>query len=101
MFFEPHTFWHIALPLSRPALAALGTITFVTMWNSYFLPLILLNSANNLTLPMGIALRLPFGDNGSSVFMAAVSLSVLPTLLVFVVAQRWIIETMTRVGIKG
>ena len=92
----------VVLPLSRPALGALGTICFVTMWNAYLLPLILLNSTDNETLPLGIlSLRLPFGDAGSSVFMAAVSMSVIPCLIVFLIGQRWIIETMTRAGVKG
>ena len=94
-------FWRIALPLSRPTMAALGTITFVTMWNQYFLPLVLLNSTEKQTLPLGIlSLRLPFGDAGSSSFMAAVTLSVLPVLVIFLIAQRWLVETMSRTGIK-
>jgi multiple sugar transport system permease protein len=92
----------VVLPLAKPALGALGTITFVTMWNSYLVPLIMLSKTENLTLPLGIlSLRLPFGDAGSSVFMAAVALSVLPVLLIFLIGQRWIIETMTRAGVKG
>ena len=38
------TFWRVALPLAKPALASLGIITFVNTWNSYFLPLVFLNS---------------------------------------------------------
>ena len=95
-------FWRIALPLVQPTTAALATITFVSMWNQYFLPLILINSTDQMTLPLGVlSLRLPFGDSGSSIFMAAVTASVLPCLLIFLLAQRWLVQTMARSGIRG
>jgi len=55
-----------------------------------------------MTLPLGItALRGYLASNSASVIMAAVSLAILPVLLVFLVAQRWFIEGVTRSGIKG
>ena len=96
------SFAQIALPLAGPALATLGIITFNAIWNSYFLPLIFLNSWHKMTLPQGIALltgRMSAGD--PSVVMAAVVWAILPVLLVFIAAQRWIIEALTRSGIKG
>ena len=96
------TFVQIALPLAGPALATLGIITFNAIWNSYFLPLIFLNSWDNMTLPQGIALLTGYmGSGNPAVVMAAVTMAILPVLFVFLIAQRWIIEALTRSGLKG
>ena len=96
------SFMQIALPLAGPALATLGIITFNAIWNSYFLPLIFLNSWHKMTLPQGIALLTGYmGSGNPSVVMAAVTMAILPVLIVFILAQRWIIEALTRSGLKG
>lgn len=95
------TFWRIALPLSTPALAALGIITFNATWNAYFYPLIFLNSWDKMTLPQGIALLQGYMQSGNpSIIMAAVTLAILPVLIAFIFAQRWIVEAFARTGIK-
>ena len=96
------TFVQIALPLAKPALATLGIITFNAIWNSYFLPLIFLSSWDKMTLPQGVALLTGYmGSGNPSVVMAAVTMAILPVLFVFLIAQRWIIEALTRSGLKG
>ena len=96
------SFLQIALPLAGPAMATLGIITFNATWNAYFLPLIFLNSWHKMTLPQGIALLTGYmGSGNPSVVMAAVTMAILPVLFVFLVAQRWIIEALTRSGLKG
>ena len=96
------SFLQIAMPLAGPALATLGIITFNAIWNSYFLPLIFLNSWGKMTLPQGIALLTGYmGSGNPSVVMAAVTMAILPVLAVFIFAQRWIIEALTRSGLKG
>ena len=92
----------VALPLSGPALAALGIISFNTTWNSYFYPLIFLNSWEKMTLPQGIALLQGYMQSGNpAVVMAAVTLAILPILIVFVLAQRWIVDAFVHSGLKG
>ncbi|MCY3867483.1 MAG: carbohydrate ABC transporter permease, partial [Chloroflexi bacterium] len=77
-------------------------ITFNAIWNSYFLPLIFLNSWDNMTLPQGIAMLSGYmGAGNPSVVMAAVTMAIIPVLIVFIAAQRWIIEALTRSGLKG
>lgn len=99
---QVRTFLQIALPLAGPALATLGIITFNAIWNSYFLPLIFLNSWDNMTLPQGVALLTGYmGAGNPAVVMAAVTMAILPVLMVFIIAQRWIIEALTRSGLKG
>ena len=96
------TFLRVALPLAGPSLAALTIISFNNTWNNYFYPLVFLNTWEKMTLPLGItALRGYMASNSASVVMAAVSLAILPVLLVFLLAQRWFIAGITRTGIKG
>jgi multiple sugar transport system permease protein len=96
------TFWRIALPLAKPALASLGIVTFVNTWNSYFLPLVFLNSWEKMTLPLGMfALSNVYGSGNVSVIMAAVVLAIGPLLVLFLVAQRYIISGMVGSAVKG
>jgi multiple sugar transport system permease protein len=95
-------FWRVALPLAKPALAALAIITFTNTWNSYFLPLVFLNSWQKMTLPLGMfALSNVYGAGNVSVIMAAVTLAICPVLILFLVAQRQIISGMVGSAIKG
>jgi multiple sugar transport system permease protein len=96
------TFVRIALPLAGPVLSALAILTFNGTWNAYFTPLIFINSWEKMTLPLGMAaLRSYMGSGNPSVILAAVTLAILPVLVIFLAAQRWIIEGITTTGIKG
>ncbi len=96
------SFLQIALPLAGPAMATLAIITFNATWNAYFLPLVFLNSWHKMTLPQGIALLTGYmGSGNPSVVMAAVTMAIIPVLIVFIALQRWIIEALTRSGLKG
>jgi multiple sugar transport system permease protein len=94
-------FARIALPLVRPAVAALCIFTFLGNWNAFIWPLIVIQSPAMRTLPVGIALF--SGEAGSAwhLIMAASSLAVLPVLAVFIILQRQIIEGIVLTGLKG
>jgi len=94
-------FLRIALPLVRPALAALGIFTFLGNWNAFIWPLIVIQTPAMRTLPVGITLF--SGEAGSSwhLIMAASSLAVLPVLAVFIILQRQIIEGVVLTGLRG
>jgi multiple sugar transport system permease protein len=94
-------YWRIALPQIRPALAALCIFTFLGNWNAFLWPLIVIQSADMRTLPVGIALF--SGEAGSSwnLIMASSALAVLPVLGVFAVLQRQIIEGVTLTGLRS
>lgn len=95
-------FWRVALPLAKPALAALAIITYTNTWNSYFLPLVFLNSWEKMTLPLGMfALSNVYGAGNVSVIMAAVGLAICPVLILFLAAQRHIISGMVGSALKG
>jgi len=93
-------FWRITLPLSRPILATVGIITFVSSWNSYILPLILLNSEEMFPWPLGMmAYRGEFATEWQLV-LAFITLTILPTVIVFFAAQRHIIAGLTAGAVK-
>jgi multiple sugar transport system permease protein len=96
------TYLYIALPLVKPALATLAVVTFLASWNAYFAPIVFLNDLSETTLPPAlVAILGPYRSGNLAILMAATAIAVLPCLLVFLVAQRWIIETLTRTGLKG
>jgi multiple sugar transport system permease protein len=94
-------YWRIALPQVRPAVAALCIFTFLGNWNAFLWPLIVIQTSNMRTLPVGIALF--SGEAGSSyhLIMASSALAILPVLLVFIVLQRQIIEGIVLTGLKS
>lgn len=94
-------FTRIALPLVRPALAALCIFTFLGNWNAFLWPLIVIQTPGMRTLPVGIALF--SGEAGSSwhLIMAASTLAVLPVLAVFALLQRQIIEGVVLTGLRN
>jgi multiple sugar transport system permease protein len=95
-------FWYILLPLSKPALTAVGIFAFLNSWNDYFNPLVYLNQAQQFTIPLALQ---NFTDPLGGVFwhltLTASSLATLPLLLAFLVAQRQFVESLTSSGIKG
>ena len=95
-------FWRISLPQLRPALSALGIITFTQTWNYYFQAKVLLQAQNSMNLPLAMdALRGYMQSGNLSLVMAAMSMAVAPVILLFLVAQKMIIEGVTMSGIRG
>jgi multiple sugar transport system permease protein len=92
----------VALPLARNGVSTLGVITFLASWNSYFAPSIFLNNVETATLPLGLVLMLgPYGAGNLSAVMAATTIAIAPALLAFLLAQRWLIDSLTQSGVKG
>ena len=94
-------FWTFTLPLSRPVITAYSIITFLTAWKMYLWPLIVVRSPDLKVLPMAIAELSGSASQDRGVMMAAVALSILPILILYVVAQRWFIEGIAMTGQKG
>jgi len=94
-------FWRMTLPLSRPILATVGIISFVSSWNSYILPLILLNSEEMYPWPLGMMVyRGEFATDWQLV-LAFITLTILPTVIAFFAAQRHIIAGLTAGAVKS
>jgi multiple sugar transport system permease protein len=95
-------FWRIALPLSRSALGAVAIFTFLKSWNLYLEPVVYLSSKENFTLPQALTQYVDaYGGPMWNVQLAATTLTVLPVLAVFLVAQRQFVEGLAHTGLKG
>ena len=93
-------FWYITLPLSRPILATVGIIAFVGSWNSYILPLILLNSEEIYPWPLGMMVYQGEYATEWQLVLAFITLTILPTVIAFFAAQRHIIAGLTAGAVK-
>ena len=94
-------FWRILLPLSKPALATLTTFTFMGSWMNFMWPLIVLNSHEKFTLPVGLAYFQSLHHTDWTLLMAGSVMMILPILLVFIFNQRYFVEGIKLSGIKG
>ena len=96
-------FRHIALPLAKPAIATLAILTFLGSWNAFLEPLIFLSGQPDLfTIP--IALQQYVERDGFPIWqvqLAATTISVIPMIVIFVFAQRYFIQGVASVGVKG
>ncbi|HEU0164431.1 MAG TPA: carbohydrate ABC transporter permease [Thermomicrobiales bacterium] len=99
-FSEFRIFWKIALPLVKPAVAALCIFTFLGNWNAYIWPLIVTRSEQMRTLPVGIAFFSSEAQSSFNLIMAAASLATVPVLIIFVIFQRQIIKGIVLTGLK-
>lgn len=94
-------FRHVTLPLSRPILATVGTISFVHSWNSYLLPLVMLNSEALYPWPLGIMIYQGEFSSEWHLILAFITLTLLPTILLFIIAQKHIVAGLTAGAVKG
>ena len=93
-------FWYVSLPLARPIIATVGILSFVGSWNSYLLPLIMLNSDSKYPWPLGIMVYKGEFMTDWQLILAFITLTILPTIIVFFVAQRHIIAGLTAGAVK-
>jgi raffinose/stachyose/melibiose transport system permease protein len=94
-------FWHITLPLSRPIIATVGIISFVGSWNSYIVPLIMLNSESRYPWPLGIMIYRGEFSTEWQLVLAFITLTILPTIIAFFLAQKHIIAGLTAGAVKS
>ncbi|MGW5366490.1 carbohydrate ABC transporter permease [Actinopolymorpha pittospori] len=93
-------FVSIILPLSKPALATLAVLTFVNVWNDFFGPLVYLSDVNKFTVPVGLAFFQGQDSTQYGPLMAGATLAIIPTVLVFVFAQKYFTRGISMTGIK-
>jgi ABC-type glycerol-3-phosphate transport system permease component len=98
---ELQIWWTVAMPLVKPALAALAIFVFLGNWTAFIWPLIVTNSVDMYTLPVGLS---SFGDEADvawELIMTGAAISTIPTLIVFLIFQRYIIQGVVMAGLKG
>ncbi len=93
-------FWRMVLPLSKPGVITVAILTFITSWNSYLLPLFILNREETFTLPLGVLAFASQYSVDTAKVLAFTSLSMLPALLFFSLFQRRIVGGLTG-AVKG
>ncbi|WP_159941876.1 MULTISPECIES: carbohydrate ABC transporter permease [unclassified Nocardiopsis] len=92
--------WTVLVPLSRPALTAVGVYVFITSWNMYFWPLIITRSTSMQTLQIGLN-SLKTGEAANpGLLLAGAALSVLPTLALVILGQRFIVRGLTAGAVR-
>jgi multiple sugar transport system permease protein len=94
------TYWSVVLPLARAPLATLGVITFLTYWNDYVWPLITCEG-DGCTLTPGLRNLQGQYTAEYGLLMAGATIAAVPVLLIYLVAQRYIVQSVTSSGIKG
>jgi len=93
--------WRIVLPLSGPALATLAALTFLDSWNNLLWPLIVIDSTNRMTLPLGLATFQSAHSTEWTLLMAGNVMSLVPMLFIFFAAQRYFIRSVAATGLAG
>ncbi|SEI11818.1 carbohydrate ABC transporter membrane protein 2, CUT1 family [Rhizobium tibeticum] len=95
-------FRKIALPLARPALASVAIFTFLHSWNLFLEPIVFLSSADKFTLPQALTQYTDaYGGPMWNIQLAAATLTALPVLIVFIIAQKQFVEGLAHTGLKG
>lgn len=94
-------YWKIILPLSRPAIATLTTFTFMGNWGSFMWPLVVTNTMEMRTLPIGLESFKTLYSTDWNLLMAGSVMAMLPIIIIFIFNQRYFIEGVKLTGIKG
>lgn len=95
------TFWDVILPLARPGLITLVIFTFIGTYHSFFWPLVMLRSQHKYTLPIGLLYFDTAQGQQTNLLMAAVTMSVLPLILLFILLQRYLVRGIQLGAVKG
>jgi multiple sugar transport system permease protein len=95
------TFFRVVLPLAKGAIATLAIITFLTSWNDFLWPLLILNDRELQTLPVGLATIQGQYTFDYGKLMAGAVVTAVPVLLLYVFLQRYIIQNVAMTGLKG
>lgn len=93
-------YWRIMLPLAGPALATLGTFSFMSFWNSFLYPLVITRSESMRTLPVGLSVFRDTFTTEWTLLTAGLVMSLIPVVIAFLLGQRYFVQGITMTGIK-
>ena len=91
----------IIIPIAAPAIAVLAVFTFISYWNSFLWPLIIVNDTNQMTVPLGLQLFLGQQGQRWELLMAAATISMVPTVLLVVLLQKYLVRGIALSGLGG
>lgn len=95
------SFTRIILPLSKPALGTLAVFTFIGYWNSFLWPLLIVSDVNMATVPLGLNMFLGQTGNQWNLLMAASTISVLPSAIIVILLQKYLVNGIALSGMGG
>lgn len=95
------TFTKIVVPIIKPGIGALAIFTFINSWNDYFMQLIMLTSSKNLTISLGIATMQAENSTDYGLIMAGAVLAAVPSIIVFLLFQKYFTKGITMGAVKG
>ncbi len=100
---EFQVFFRVMLPLASPGLISMGIFNFLGMWDQYILPLVLISDERKYVLSQGLAFMLfkQYYENDWSALFAALTIIMIPTLIVYIIFQRQIQSGLTTGALKG
>jgi multiple sugar transport system permease protein len=98
---EFRIYWQIVLPLSKPALAVVAVFVFLDTWNDFLAPLIYITSPEKYTVSLGLSQFLGNYTSQYAYLMAASTMMIIPTIVVFILAQRYFVHGVVLTGVKG
>jgi raffinose/stachyose/melibiose transport system permease protein len=93
--------WFMVVPLSTPILATSGVLTLVVSWNNFFLPLLVFNTATHFTLPMGVMDFMGQYMTGWNLVLGYLTLAMIPAVVIFIFAQKYIVAGLAAGAVKG
>lgn len=97
-----YTYWHIMLPLAKPVIVSVAVFTFMWTWNDFLYPLLYLNSDEHQTLALALEnFKTAFGLRDPHFLMAASTMMVIPSIIIFFLAQKAFIRGVVMTGVKG
>ena len=94
-------FWNVIMPMARPGLITLTIFTFMGNYNSFFWPLVMLRTTSKYTLPIGMLFFDSSRGQSTHLLMAAITMSVLPMIVVYVVMQKQMVKGIQLGAVKG
>jgi len=98
---ELRIFWSVVLPLLGPALGTLGLITFISSWNNFISPLVVMRSVENYTLPLALrSMQSPNNTEWGALMMGS-AIAMLPLLVVFFFSAKRLVAGLTTGAVRG
>ena len=94
-------YWRILLPLTKPAMGTLAVFTFIGYWNSFLWPLLIVSDVNMATVPLGLNMFLGQTGNQWNLLMAAATISVIPSALLVIALQKYLVKGIVLSGLGG
>lgn len=93
--------WHVILPLSKPALVTIAVLSFIARWKMFFGPLVYLSSPEKYTTALGLSMFQSMHGSFANLLMAASVITALPLVILFFAAQRLLVRGILLTGMKG